>query len=88
MPLYHDLNFQQIEARVNHDSGTPYLVKVQLDPPGEQILSEAHYLEEGLTPHLLPLSNGLKTFRVEREDGQWAMWFEQEEKWVECSGPT
>lgn len=86
MTLYHDLNYCQIQARVDHDSGLPFLVKVELDPTGERILSETIYHEIGLTPHLLPLSNGMKTLRVECK-GEWAMWIEMEEKWVGCSAP-
>lgn len=87
MPLYHDLNYYQIQARVDHDSGSPYLVKVKHDPTGECILDEDYFYSNELIPHLLPLSNGLRTFRVEREDGQWAMWIEMEEKWVSCPAP-
>jgi len=84
--LYYYLNFNQIQARVDHDSGTPFLVKVELDPTGEQVLREDYYFEENLVPHLLPLSNGMRTLRVEMQ-GEWAMWVEPDEKWIECKAP-
>jgi len=80
MALHHYLNRQYIQARVDHNCGQPYLVKVEFDPTGEEILNEYHYFDRSLAVHLLPLSNGLKTLRVERGN-EWAEWHEVDCNW-------
>jgi len=91
MPLFHDLNRNSIQARIDHTRLIPYLIKARFDPTGEIIIEEdpVSTIEfKWLVPHYLPMSNGKFCFRVENRDkNEWAEWNEELEKWDYCPNP-
>lgn len=74
--LHLELNRNDIKPRLSGKapSRAPYLVKVELDPAQEFVLSERFYKGDVYGVHLLPCSNGQMTLIVEHQDGRCAKW--------------